>query len=71
MQIHGVANRRMIEAVRCNPKVEGYCIHALADGDWIIGAGLLDLWRNPKTYAYEGTKAASQPRILSIRVRSA
>ena len=67
-QIHGVANRRMIEAVRCNPKVEGYCIHALADGDWIIGAGLLDLWRNPKTYAYEGTKAASQPRILSIRV---
>lgn len=68
-QIHGVANRRMIEAVRCNPKVEGYCIHALADGDWIIGAGLLDLWRNPKTYAYEGTKAASQPRILSIRVR--
>jgi len=68
-QIHGAANRRMIEAVRCNPEVKGYCIHALTDGDWIIGAGLLDLFRNPKTYAYEGTKAASQPRILSIRVR--
>ncbi len=67
-QIHGTANRRMIEAVRCNPQVQGYCVHALADGDWIIGAGLLDLFRNPKTYAYEGTKAASQPRILSIRV---
>ncbi len=66
---HGVANRRMIEAVRCNPNVAGYCIHALTAGDWIMGAGLLDLWRNPKTYAYEGTKAASQPRILSIRVR--
>ena len=68
-QIHGTANRRMIEAVRCNPNVQGYCIHALTDGDWIIGAGLLDMFRNPKTYAYEGTKAASQPRILSIRVQ--
>src|SRR5512139_3754460 len=58
----------MIEAVRCNPNVAGYCIHALTAGDWIIGAGLLDLWRYPKTYAYEGTKAAGQPRILSIRM---
>ncbi len=68
-QIHGTANRRMIEAVRCNPEVAGYCIHALVAGDWIMGAGLLDLFRNPKTHAYEGTKAANQPRILSIRVR--
>ncbi len=68
-QIHGTANKRMIEAVRCNPEVAGYCIHALTAGDWIIGAGLLDLWRNPKTRAYEDSKAASQPRILSIRVR--
>ncbi|MFH1716817.1 MAG: sugar-binding domain-containing protein [Planctomycetota bacterium] len=67
--IHGTANRRMIEAVRCNPDVKGYCIHALTAGDWIIGAGLLDLFRHPKTYAYEGTKAANQPRIISIRVR--
>jgi beta-galactosidase len=68
-QIHGTANRRMIEAVRCNSNVAGYCIHALVAGDWIIGAGLLDLFRNPKTYAYEGTKAGNQPRIVSIRVR--
>ena len=67
-QIHGAANKRMIEAVRCNPEVKGYCIHALVAGDWIIGAGLLDLWRNPKTYVYEGTKAANQPRIISIRM---
>jgi hypothetical protein len=58
----------MIEAVRCNPEVKGYCIHALVGGDWIIGAGLLDLWRNPKTYVYEGTKAANQPRIVAIRI---
>jgi len=67
-QIHGAANKRMIEAVRCNGEVKGYCIHALVAGDWIIGAGLLDLWRNPKTYVYEGTKAANQPRIISIRM---
>lgn len=67
-QIHGTANKRMIEAVRCNQLVIGYCVHALTAGDWIIGAGLLDLFRNPKTYAYEGTKAASQPRIIAIRM---
>ena len=65
--IHGSANKRMIEAVRANPDVDGYCIHALVAGDWILGAGLLDLWRNPKTYAYEGTKAANQAQIISIR----
>ena len=67
-QIHGTANKRMIEAVRSNADIQGYCIHALTAGDWIIGAGLLDLFRNPKTYAYEGTKAANRPRILPIRV---
>jgi len=67
--IHGAANKRMIEAVRSNPEVDGYCIHALCAGDWILGAGLIDLWRKPKSYAYEGTKAANQPRILSIRVK--
>ena len=66
--IHGAANKRMIEAVRANPEVDGYCIHALAAGDWILGAGLIDLWRKPKSYAYEGTKAANQDQILSIRV---
>jgi hypothetical protein len=67
-KIHGTANKRMIEAVRCSPIVIGYCVHALTAGDWIMGAGLLDLFRNPKTYAYEGTKAANQPRIIAIRM---
>jgi hypothetical protein len=66
-KIHGAANKRMIEAVRSNPDIDGYCIHALVAGDWILGAGLLDLWRNPKSYAYEATKAANQSRIISIR----
>ncbi len=66
--IHGTANKRMIEAVRTNPNVDGYCIHALAAGDWILGAGLIDLWRKPKSYVYEGTKQANQPRIVPIRM---
>lgn len=68
--IHGAANKRMIEAVRANPEVDGYCIHALTAGDWILGAGLIDLWRNPKSKAYEGTKAANKPQIISIRAKS-
>ncbi|MHC4740578.1 MAG: glycoside hydrolase family 2 protein [Planctomycetota bacterium] len=67
-QIHGIANKHMIEAVRCNPEVKGYCVHALTAGDWIMGAGLLDLFRNPKTYAYEGTRAANRRRIVAIRM---
>jgi beta-galactosidase len=66
--VHGRANKLQIEAVRINPQVKGYCVHALTGGDWIMGAGLLDLWREPKTDVYEGTKAANQPRILSLRV---
>ena len=65
--VHGTANKRMIEAIRSNPYIDGYCVHALTGGDWILGAGLLDLWRNPKSYAYEATKAANQPRIISVR----
>jgi len=71
--IHGTVNKHMIEAVRCNPDVKGYCVHALTAGDWIIGAGLLDLFRNPKTYAYEDTKPQANRESLPsacIRVMS-
>ena len=67
-KMHGIANKRMLEATRCNPNVKGYCVHALAGGDWVLGAGLIDLWRNPKTAAYDMTREANQPRIISIRV---
>lgn len=67
-KIHGIANKRMMEATRANPTVSGYCIHALTDGDWILGASILDLWRNPKPYVYEMTKASNQAQIISIRV---
>ena len=65
--IHGNSNKRMIEAVRSNPNIKGYCIHALIAGDWILGAGLIDLWRNPKNDVYQRTKEGNESRILSIR----
>ena len=67
-KMHGIANKRMIEAIRSNSSIAGYCVHALVGGDWVIGAGLLDLWRNPKTRVYDLTKAASQEQIVAIRI---
>jgi beta-galactosidase len=66
--IHSQGNKRMLEAIRSNPRIGGYCVHALTGGDWVLGAGLLDLFRNPKG-SYQGTKEASQPRCLALRVR--
>lgn len=65
---HGIANKRLLEATRSNPNVIGYCVHALTAGDWIMGAGLLDLWRNPKTDVYEMTKEANQEQIVTLRI---
>ena len=67
-KMHGIANKRMIEATRSNDRIAGFCVHALTGGDWVIGAGLLDLWRNPKTEVYEMTKQACQPQIVAIRI---
>ena len=66
-EIHSDVNKRMVEAIRSNPNVRGYCVHALAGGDWVLGAGLLDLWRNPKR-SYYGTMEANAPCYLALRV---
>jgi len=67
-KMHGIANKRMIEASRLNTTIKGYCIHALVGGDWVLGAGLLDLWRNPKSLVYDMTKEANQEQITPIRI---
>ena len=67
-EIHSQGNKRMIEAIRSNNSTGGYAVHALTGGDWVLGAGLLDLFRNPKR-SYFGTKEANQPRYLALRVR--
>jgi beta-galactosidase len=63
--IHAVANKRMIEAIRANPNMAGFAIHALTDGDWVLGAGLLDLFREPKP-AYEAVREVNQARYLAL-----
>ena len=67
-RIHSRGNKRMLEAIRSNSSVGGYAVHALTGGDWVIGAGLLDLFRNPKG-SYWGTQKANQPRYLALRVQ--
>ncbi len=67
-KIHSQGNKRMIEAIRSNSSTGGYAVHALTGGDWVMGAGLLDLFRNPKA-PYHGTKEANRPRYLALRVR--
>ncbi|MCK4959179.1 MAG: hypothetical protein KAT00_07255, partial [Planctomycetes bacterium] len=66
--IHSQANKRMLESIRSNSSIGGYAVHALTGGDWVLGAGLLDLFRNPKG-SYWGTKEANQPRYLALRIR--
>ena len=65
--IHAEANKRMVEAARMNPDVDGYAVHALTGGDWVLGAGLLDLFRNPKK-AYYAMKEVNQERYLALRI---
>ena len=64
--IHARANKLMLEGARMNSRIAGYCLHALTDGDWILGAGLLDLFRNPKA-PYYTAQAVNQPRYLVVR----
>ncbi|MXX12254.1 MAG: hypothetical protein F4Z86_02195 [Gemmatimonadetes bacterium] len=47
-EIHATGNKLMAEACRINPDIAGIGIHALNDGDWVIGAGIIDNFRNPK-----------------------
>lgn len=67
-EIHSQGNKRMLEAIRSNSSTGGYAVHALTGGDWVLGAGLIDLFRNPKG-SYWGTREANQPRYLALRVR--
>jgi hypothetical protein len=65
-EIHYTGNKLMAEACRINPDIAGIGIHSLVDGDWIVGAGLLDLFRNPKR-SYFAIKETFAPRYLAIR----
>jgi beta-galactosidase len=66
-RVQAVGNRLQLEALRLNPRMAGYCLHAYTDGDWVIGAGVLDLFRNPKL-TYETVKRVQAPLYLAIQV---
>lgn len=66
-QIQALGNKLQLEALRLNPNADGYCIHAYTDGDWVVGAGVLDLWREPKKL-YDTLKVVQAPLYLGIRV---
>ena len=66
-RVQAEGNQLQIEALRLNPRIAGYNIHAFTDGDWVIGAGVLDLFRNPKL-TYESIKRAQQPVYLAVQM---
>ena len=62
-------NLRQLEALLSNKDVSGYCIHAFTDGDWILGAGLIDHWQRPKLVYHAITEANKMPSILCFPER--
>jgi hypothetical protein len=66
-RVQAEGNRLELEALRLNPRIAGYCLHAYTDGDWVIGAGVLDLFRNPKL-VYETVKRVQSPLYVAVQV---
>lgn len=67
-KLQGLGNKLQIEALRLNPNMDGYCLHAFTDGDWVLGAGIVDIWRQPKKEAYSALQEVNRPIYLAIRV---
>lgn len=65
--IQALGNKQQLEAIRLNPAADGYCLHAFTDGDWVVGAGVLDLWREPKLL-FETLKVVQAPLYPALRV---
>lgn len=65
-EVHYTGNKLMAEACRINPDIAGIGIHALNDGDWIVGAGLIDNFRNPKR-AFYAIQEVFADRYIAVR----
>ena len=63
-EVQARGNKRQLEALLANPVVSGYCIHAFTDGDWILGAGLIDHWQRPKVAYHAIAETNKNPRLL-------
>ena len=69
-RVQAEGNRLQLEALRLNPRVGGYCLHAYTDGDWVVGAGVLDLFRETKL-TYHTVKRVQAPALSRPPGRSA
>ncbi len=47
-EVQALANRFQIEAMRINPKIDGYCLTQFQDAGMEFGAGVVDAFREPK-----------------------
>ncbi|RLI53401.1 MAG: hypothetical protein DRO87_11705, partial [Candidatus Thorarchaeota archaeon] len=65
-ELQAVGNKLQLEALRLNPNMDGYCLHAFTGGDWVFGAGIVDLWRNPKK-SYFTVQQVNRPIYLAVR----
>ncbi len=65
-EVHYTGNKLMAEACRINGDIAGIGIHSLNDGDWIVGAGLIDNFRNPKR-AYYAIQETFADRYIAVR----
>ena len=68
-QIQARGNRRQLEALLSNPLISGYCIHAFTDGDWIIGAALIDNWQQPKAAYHAIADANHNGQLLAFPIQ--
>ncbi|MGD8238864.1 MAG: glycoside hydrolase family 2 TIM barrel-domain containing protein [Armatimonadota bacterium] len=63
-RIHGEGNALQTMALRANPFVAGYVMHAFSAGGCILGAELFDTWRQPKLVT-SAVREMQQPHILA------
>lgn len=63
--LQGEANALLLKALRANPRMTGYVMHALSAGGCILGAELFDTWRNPKA-SVGAIRRAQQDNALML-----
>jgi hypothetical protein len=62
--VQGRGNKQQLEALLTNPNVNGYVTHAYSAGGLILGAEMVDVFRDPKPVCEEYLKAQSPFRIV-------
>jgi hypothetical protein len=64
--IQANGNKLQLESALLNDKLDGYCLHAFTGGDWIVGAGILDIFRNKKK-TFDTIKEVNKELYLPVR----